>query len=1298
MSATTDLRVFKDMTNRFLFLMAVVLLGVLPVGLMAAEAVDQVSEQLDELKLGAENALLNGDLEGALDKYLVIYELDSTDTVTLDRVTSLALELGLTDLAVEMWVRSVDVAVVSGNKSLVVQNNAEITTIFRRQPAWVAAQLTKALEYSSDQEDLALALQEMSAEAQAALVAGDAEGALAAQEGALFVATESFGDQHWFTISANRDLGFIYRQLGVADQAEQYYSIALAGAEQQLGPEHPASLQITEYIAELYSALGLQEEASLVAAGVIEGYVASLGPYHETTINARYSKVESLKLQNDYRNASNELAVLCDTLTGGYGAYHPETIYCLKSSADLQLTLGQLADAETTYNTVIERKNLALTDVDASVLGVLSQLAEIYRLSGRYQESTDLLSSVVHTALQMGEIEASYAAKSYLGRVLNNLGEYEKAQLVMQETLQYGLLHWLATPGNIYNLLLELGAVYQAQGKFLEAEASFAEALEGLVEVYGENHPSALVASNNLGTLYEKSGFYDKAEPLIKKTLTMMEQTLGEDHPNTLNTRNNLGLIHESQGNFREAEPLYLKSLAKMITVRGETSSDTIAVKNNLAYLYMLMQDYERSAKLFTEVQQQWLTLFGEKHQNSLKATNNLGRVYQKLGRLVEAEQLIVTALNLRQSVLGEAHIDAIRSMIDLGGIYIEQGRLDEAEALLKSALSLAEKQLGELHPYTFEALNALAQAQENKNQLQAAVELREVGFIRRSRFLDTMLWTTGDNAREGYIRLHRGEFNSYLSLLARIGDAASAKRLVNASLQRKGLLLKVTSEIQQIATMTRDPELRSLAVALETARKDLAAKTLSGPTAETQGRHTEVLYELEQTVNELQGELGRASVRFRTSIARINADSLQAVIPEGTALVDFMTFESAGDNKLLAAVVTKHNGNVSYEFIQYTDREAIDEIVVEYRTIIQDDEADEDDLLDTGIAAYEEVWGPLSDLLEGIEHVYLIPDGILNILPFNALIDADEQYLIQTTDLQILTSGRDLLPSEYRLAEGEYLILAGPDYDSTGVVSQAEMEVAKGKRSAALQLGIRGAGGGLRGLSFLPLPGAAQEGRIIVDAVSRQDTTSTDYFGAEAQEQVLGAMTTPPEILHIATHGFFLKADDTLRKRILKAQRSAEIHVPPPGDNPLLRAGLAFAGINTNAQFLGDIETSNDGVLTALEVLDLNLSGTRLVILSACETGLGEIHEGEGVYGLRRSFQEAGVAEVISSLWEVSDAGTQALMTDFYQQLLAGTPAREALRQVQLELIDSPEWGYPYIWSAFMIVGSYESAGFNVQ
>ena len=275
------------------------------------------------------------------------------------------------------------------------------------------------------------------------------------------------------------------------------------------------------------------------------------------------------------------------------------------------------------------------------------------------------------------------------------------------------------------------------------------------------------------------------------------------------------------------------------------------------------------------------------------------------------------------------------------------------------------------------------------------------------------------------------------------------------------------------------------------------------------------------------------------------------------------------------------------------------------------------------------------------------------------------------------------------RAASGGTLNNAGPDYNTDQVVGRETLERARTRAAGAadLQSGLRGMSG-LRGLKFDPLPGAEKEGQLIVSTVSAQGRPATIHSRADAQERVLRDLEQPPEILHIATHGFFLKPDDTLRKRLLKLQRSGDFQVPPPGDNPLLRAGLAFAGINSNAQVLGEIDTDNDGVLTALEVLGLDLGGTRLAILSACETGLGEIHEGEGVYGLRRAFQEAGAQAVVSSLWEVSDAGTQTLMAALYKRLLAGKTPHDSLREAQLEMLKNSQWSMPYIWSAFYMVG----------
>ena len=1192
----------------------------------------------------------------------------------------------------------VENAVQRSDIARVLAVNEEISRLFSSEPEWITESLAIASSVAEDQAEILEAYAQMSAEAQGAMEVGDFESAVAAQEGAMQLAQEMFGPEHWLTAASMRDLGFIYRQLGMGDEADAYYNEAVALASVILSEEHPQTLEIYGLIAELYSATGALDEAQAIGDLVIGGLSESLGLAHEKTIDARLNQVSMLEFSGLYDEASAALADTCTRVEENYGAWHPTTLECLLSQANLAVTMGDLAEAAALYDLSLSRLGQSLPAINAKSLNALSIRADIYREEGQYQMARDLLSGVIQTALQIGETGASYTAKSYLGRVFNNEGKLENAQKLTEEVLDFGLSNWLDRPLDIYNTMLELGAIYQRQGKSAEAEATYEEALQGLNDLVGDQHPSTLVALNNLGQVYEEIGLYDKAEPILKRALDNLESTLGPENPQSSRARNNLALLFESQGNFREAEPLYIRSIEILSRTRGDDYTDTIAVRNNLAFLYMMMEEYDRSAEMFERVQEQWMVLFGEEHQATLKAMNNLGRIYHKLERLTEAEHLILRAGEVRRSVLGAEHPDVVRSMIDLGSVYLDQKRLPEADRLLTEALSLAEKILGEQHPYTFEALNSLARVKEAQNQLQAAVEIRETGFARRSVFLDRMLWVTGENAREGYIRLHRPEFSEYLALLTRLQSDDNGKRAIAASLQRKGLLLKVTSEIQQISKMSTDPELKKVSEELESARKKLAAMTLSGPTAETQGRHVLVLYELEQKVNELQGELGRASVRYRSSIAQVSVDRLASVIPEAHALVDFLTYEEDGESKILAGIAINEGGVVRYELVQYPDRGEVDDAIIEYRTIIQDDQADEDEILEVGQIAYERVWQPIQDVIGDTKYVYLIPDGTLNILPFNALVTPDEEYLIQTHDLHVLTSGRDLLPNEYRLAQGDFVILAGPDYNSDEVVSKEVLDAAQGRRSAALQLGIRGAGGGLRGLNFAPLPGAEKEGRIITSQVQAINAPYRVFFGADAQEGVLSNMQRAPEILHLATHGFFLKADDTLRKRLLKLQRGGEVHVPPPGDNPLLRAGLAFAGINTNAQFLGDIDTINDGVLTALEVLDLNLSGTRLVVLSACETGIGEIHEGEGVYGLRRSFQEAGVAEVVSSLWAVSDEGTQALMTNFYGRILAGVPARDALRETQLELMDSPEWGYPYIWSAFMMVGSYESAGITVQ
>jgi CHAT domain-containing protein len=182
------------------------------------------------------------------------------------------------------------------------------------------------------------------------------------------------------------------------------------------------------------------------------------------------------------------------------------------------------------------------------------------------------------------------------------------------------------------------------------------------------------------------------------------------------------------------------------------------------------------------------------------------------------------------------------------------------------------------------------------------------------------------------------------------------------------------------------------------------------------------------------------------------------------------------------------------------------------------------------------------------------------------------------------------------------------------------------------------------------------------------------------------------PRILHIATHGFFLANVERPdpNSRGLGVQAFDNPLAPPPGftiENPLLRSGLALAGFNPRRS------GGEDGVFTALEASQLNLFGTQLVVLSACDTGLGQVANGEGVYGLRRAFAIAGAESQLLSLWQVDDFGTQSLMARYYENLTAGMGRSEALRQVQLEMIAADDtYSHPYYWAAFILAGDWRS------
>jgi CHAT domain-containing protein len=312
-----------------------------------------------------------------------------------------------------------------------------------------------------------------------------------------------------------------------------------------------------------------------------------------------------------------------------------------------------------------------------------------------------------------------------------------------------------------------------------------------------------------------------------------------------------------------------------------------------------------------------------------------------------------------------------------------------------------------------------------------------------------------------------------------------------------------------------------------------------------------------------------------------------------------------------------------------------------------------------------------------------IAPDGLLNLVPFAALVDRKGRYLVEDYSISYLMSGRDLLRSSVGGPNNQdTVIVADPDYGAS------ENAIASRRRDVGLPAGLPQSAGSKSNLVqvyFPPLKGTASEARALKTILPQ----ATVFTRGQATEAALKQLHSPG-ILHVATHGFFLRDQDI---RLVDARDLGAGTVQSVGpsnqpiENPLLRSGLALAGVNLR---LGRADQGDDGVLTALEAAGLDLWGTKLVVLSACDTGVGEVKNGEGVFGLRRALSLAGSETQVMSLWPVSDLGARDFMIEYYKGLRRGEGRGDGLRRVQLEMLKGKGRRHPFYWASFIQSGEW--------
>jgi CHAT domain-containing protein len=863
---------------------------------------------------------------------------------------------------------------------------------------------------------------------------------------------------------------------------------------------------------------------------------------------------------------------------------------------------------------------------------------------------------------------------------------------------------------------------YFTKGQFEKAEPLLIELVNLTKNISEKNDlmksaQVTLFATNSLllAILYYLQGRYEQSQLTLKSSLVVINENKDDTTALLIPACNVLlAETYQAQGNYKEAVAILESNLAETKTVYGEKNSLYLTAIAPLAKAYRMTHQYEKAEHLLLKSLEQHKEALGEKDTSTIVTMQSLGEVYQVQKQYQKTESFYLKTLYLNKQFIAENKdknlknfsVEAPTKEI-LASLYIEQGFYDKAIPLLEDAINIRQHSATGFTSTTLFSMAVLAKLYQDKN-IEKAGQIWQQHLRLGNQFLDKALWGAGEKTRLAYMQQQEIYANDYLSFYAFHNTANEA---LYFSLNRKGLLLRISSEISAIAKHSNNNvNIKLLAENFNDKKSQLANLIF-----DTQNKTDKTqIKTLEEEINQLEMQLSLKVDSFRKNKTEITPEQLLAKLTENEVVVDFLLYDDnytkdnadffnpppnkakAYNYKCIALIVDKKNGIQLIKLGEFAPIAAAIKTYLNYiqpptANDIQEKKMSEADvkkflnerekiLPQTAKQLYSFLWQPLTPYLQNKKNVYVIPDGDLHLLPFKALQDLDGKYLAEKWQLVTLSSARDIVLPPLEGKASAAAIFAAPDYgDDTAIIKA-------GNTAGATEL---------KNIHFDPLPNALNEGQQIDKLfIKKQPEPAAKLFlKAQATEQAINALTAP-KILHLSTHGFFLEDTKPVETQNFASLRSISFSNEslPVGkiENPLTRSGLAFANANFGVKGIKQND-GTDGILTALEVLNLDLAGTDLVTLSACDTGKGDVKIGEGVYSLNRAFQEAGAKAVLSTLWSVADESTGIFMQRFYEHFLNGEPAQQAIQATQNEFMHDEkykQYSNPYYWAGFVMMG----------
>ncbi|QDU75443.1 photosystem I assembly protein Ycf3 [Bremerella volcania] len=1124
-------------------------------------------------------------------------------------------------------------------------------------------------------------------------------------EKALRIREKVHGDNHADTAETLDQLGLCFKRQGNLPAARSNYERALQIRKKVLGEEHPDTIALLSKLGVLLSAQGDYAASRMYHEQALEIREKVLGENHAETAMSISNLGITLQEQGKYEEALQYHQRALKIREKLWGENHAETAKSLRNLGSVHQDQGKYEEALGYYQRALKIQSEVFGEehlVTASTLNDLGTLYSTQRDFAAAERCYEKALSIKSRILGEEHAETVFSINN-LGNLHSLMGDLQTARGYFEQALEIRIkVHGEEHPNTALSLN-NLGTVYHDLGEFSAARDCLVRALAIRRKSLGENHPDTAFSLHGLGAFHSSHGDFATALSFHKKALEIREKVLGRNHPDVALSLNSLGMLGISHGDYDAARLHLEEALAIRTSVYGEQHTLTAESLHNLGFLSETEGDFASALSFYEKVLKIQLSALGNEHPAVAVLFSNIGTVYSHQGEYVAARLYLEQALRIQKKVLGEGHFATAPTLCNLGALIYKYGDCDAARPYYDEALKIHENAYGTGHPYTSSLRSNLSMVLQAQGEWQEALTTVDKARHDSLKFVTGVLASLGSESQSKFIFTQTGEFHGALSLgYVNRNEPLAVEYSAGWLINGKGLSTDSIAARQLLERDSNDPRVKNAVEKLSKTRRELATLTMATPSLNQDDARHRAMATLTRSERELSQQVAQIVGGSMRTTEWVELEHVRNDLPKGQTFVniaripilDFKAIrdESRWSVERYLAWLIPASGEGEVQLVDLGPAVEIDSQVEQLRSLVNrsDNEQQLTEMLDR-IA--QQIWKPIAEKLSAhTQGIILSPDGALWLLPWNALPTEDDRFLIEDYSLRFVVSGRELVQGPTEYSQSKPIVFADPTFDLAPDKTRDAVEALfrdesfdwDAHRGVVSQTAL----GKVR-----PLPNTRVEAALIspsLETITAHEPVS--YLGQYALETVVKRVERP-RMLVLSTHGFFLpdqqvKPDDRQAMLADGSRSSALLTVDgKPVENPLLRCGMLFAGCNQPAA------GADDGVLTGMEIVGMDLRGTELVVLSACETGVGDVRNGEGVAGLRQAFQLAGAQGVVSTLWSVPDRDSAIIMNDFFAGLAEGKSKAEALRSAQLKRIESRRERYgtahPFYWAAWTLTGS---------